>query len=86
MSTLQKENDKLRVALKFEVAGQLYHFETGHLRPGKSSLTEDTSSDENWQRFEEWRICQGMDAAVTRIVELVDKIREIQITFGGLGL
>lgn len=38
----------------FELIGDLYYSDTGFLRPGKSDPIRDTSSEENWDRFQTW--------------------------------
>jgi hypothetical protein len=66
---------------RFETVGDLYYRATGKLRPGKSAppaTGEDTSSDENRERFEAWLASEGFIAALDRIAELEQEIEWLE--------
>lgn len=47
---------------QFERIAEEYYRATLHMRPGKDSRTEDTNSEENRKRFQEW--CHGRNREV----------------------
>lgn len=52
----------------FEVIGDLYYQDTGHLRPGKSDPLRDTSTEENQLRFLEWYRLNVVNRLVDQIL------------------
>ncbi|TAK10595.1 MAG: hypothetical protein EPO32_14790 [Anaerolineae bacterium] len=64
---------------RFEALAALYYADTGHMRPGKDSRTEDTSSAENRGRFDKW-VSEGdaLTKALDRIVLLESKLEAIE--------
>lgn len=58
---------------RYELVGELYHRDTGYLRPGKdepAATGRDSSSAENVSRFDEWMATRCFTAALERIYEL----------------
>ena len=58
--------------VQFERVGGMFYIATGHLRPGKDDLLEDTDSPENRKRFQDWCMSKSREA----IAALNDSLAE----------
>lgn len=68
---------KIDANTRFEIVAELYRRATGHMAPGKSSVTEDSGCDENWERFCAWREVHLGAEAVDRIAFLEDRLKHL---------
>ena len=69
----------------FETIGDLYYQDTGHLRPGKSDLLEDTSSEENQLRFLEWYRLNVVSRLVDQILAYSQIVVKLENRIDDLG-
>ena len=69
---------------RFEIIGWLYYGATGKLRPGKDDPIEESSSEENIERFEQWFATKSFTDALEAIrdrdliIEAVSKIADVE--------
>lgn len=66
---------------RFEAIGDLYYRRHHRLRPGKSEAVEtyrDSSSEANYQLFDNWiSVCAFTDA-IERIIELEAELKQLR--------
>ena len=79
MSTEAARLAKTRALTLFETRADLYYRRTGYLAPGKDCLMHDTSSDENRERFGDWRASGLMQIDVLlEIISLRERLEAME--------